>query len=50
MPADKYGFKPTPAQMSFGELVLRVAGANPSAHREEVRRVRMRHPPEPVPQ
>jgi DinB superfamily len=28
MPADKYGFKPTPAQMSFGELVLHVAGAN----------------------
>ena len=28
MPADKFGFKPTPAQMSFGELVLHVAGAN----------------------
>jgi uncharacterized damage-inducible protein DinB len=28
MPAEKYGFKPTPAQMSFGELVLHVAGAN----------------------
>jgi uncharacterized damage-inducible protein DinB len=28
MPADKYGFKPTPAQMSFGQLVLHVAGAN----------------------
>jgi hypothetical protein len=28
MPADKYGFKPTPAQMSFGELVLHNVGAN----------------------
>jgi uncharacterized damage-inducible protein DinB len=28
MPADKFGFKPTPAQMSFGEMVLHVAGAN----------------------
>jgi len=28
MPADKFGFKPTPAQMTFGELVLHVAGAN----------------------
>ena len=26
MPADKYGFKPTPAQMTFGEMVLHVAG------------------------
>lgn len=28
MPADKYGFKPTEAQMSFGQMVLHVAGAN----------------------
>ena len=28
MPADKYGFKPTPAQMTFGEMVLHVAGGN----------------------
>lgn len=28
MPADKYGFKPTPAQMSFGQLTLHVAGSN----------------------
>jgi hypothetical protein len=28
MPADKYGFKPTPQQMSFGELVHHVAGSN----------------------
>jgi uncharacterized damage-inducible protein DinB len=28
MPADKYGFKPTPAQMSFGHLVLHVAESN----------------------
>jgi uncharacterized damage-inducible protein DinB len=25
MPADKYGYKPTPAQMGFGEVVLHVA-------------------------
>lgn len=28
MPADKYGYKATPAQMSFGEMVLHVARAN----------------------
>jgi len=28
MPADKYGFKATPAQMTFGHLVLHTAGAN----------------------
>jgi len=28
MPEDKYGFKPTPAQRSFGEQMLHVAGAN----------------------
>jgi hypothetical protein len=28
MPADKFAFKPTPGQMSFGELVLHVAGGN----------------------
>ena len=28
MPAEKYGFKPTPAQMSFGEMVLHVAGGS----------------------
>ncbi len=28
MPADKYSYAPTPAQMSFGKLVLHVAGAN----------------------
>ncbi len=28
MPADKYGYKPTPAQMSFAQLVLHVAGSN----------------------
>lgn len=28
MPADKYGYKPTPAQMSFGQLVLHVSGTN----------------------
>jgi uncharacterized damage-inducible protein DinB len=26
MPADKYGFRPTPAQMSFGELVVHIEG------------------------
>src|SRR5580704_18249844 len=28
MPADKFGFHPTPAQMSFGKLVTHVIGAN----------------------
>jgi hypothetical protein len=28
MPADKYSFKPTPAQMSFGEIVLHLSGGN----------------------
>lgn len=28
MPADKYGYKPTPAQMTFGEIVVHLAGAN----------------------
>jgi hypothetical protein len=28
MPAGKYSYAPTPAQMSFGKLVLHVAGAN----------------------
>lgn len=28
MPADKFGFKPTPAQSSFGHLVVHAIGAN----------------------
>lgn len=28
MPADKYGFHPTPAQMTFGHLVLHITRAN----------------------
>jgi len=28
MPADKYSFRPTPAQMSFGQIVLHLAGGN----------------------
>jgi len=28
MPADKYGFKPTPAQMSFGDIVMHLAQGN----------------------
>lgn len=28
MPADKYDFKPTPAQMSFGQLIAHIAGDN----------------------
>lgn len=28
MPADKYGFKPTPAQMSFGKVVVHLASGN----------------------
>jgi DinB superfamily len=28
MPADKYGYRPTPAQMTFGHLVMHMAGSN----------------------
>lgn len=28
MPADKYGYKPTPAQMTFGHLMMHVVGSN----------------------
>jgi uncharacterized damage-inducible protein DinB len=28
MPADKYSFRPTPAQMTFGHLVMHMAGSN----------------------
>ena len=28
MPADKYGFKPTPAQMSFGEVLVHLSRGN----------------------
>lgn len=28
MPADKYGYKPTPAQWSFGQIVAHIAGDN----------------------
>jgi len=28
MPADKYSYKPTPAQMSFGDIVAHLAGGN----------------------
>jgi uncharacterized damage-inducible protein DinB len=28
MPADKYGFHPTPAQMTFGHLIEHIAGSN----------------------
>jgi hypothetical protein len=28
MPADKYGFKPTPAQLSFGEVIAHLSGGN----------------------
>ena len=28
MPADKYGFKPTPAQMSFGDVIHHLSGGN----------------------
>jgi hypothetical protein len=28
MPADKYGYKPTPAQMSFGDIVVHLAQGN----------------------
>src|SRR6058998_2087815 len=28
MPAGKYGFKPTPAQMSFGKVITHLSGGN----------------------
>jgi hypothetical protein len=28
MPADKYGFKPTPEQITFGHLMMHIAGSN----------------------
>jgi hypothetical protein len=28
MPAGKYGFKPTPAQMSFGDVIVHLSGGN----------------------
>lgn len=28
MPADKYSYKPTPAQMSFGDIVMHLSGGN----------------------
>ena len=28
MPAEKFGYKPTPAQMTFGELILHIRGDN----------------------
>jgi DinB superfamily len=28
MPAGKYGFKPTPAQMSFGDILVHLSGGN----------------------
>ncbi len=28
MPADKYNYKPTPAQMTFGELIVHIQGDN----------------------
>ncbi len=31
MPAESYGFKPVPAELSFGQLMLQVAGANLNA-------------------
>lgn len=28
MPADSYGFRPAPEELSFGQLILQIAGAN----------------------
>jgi hypothetical protein len=28
MPGDKYGYKPTPAQMSFGKVIVHLSGGN----------------------
>ena len=31
MPADSYGFKPVPVELSFGQLMVQIAGANLNA-------------------
>lgn len=31
MPADSYGFRPVPEELSFGQLVIQIAGANINA-------------------
>ena len=31
MPADQYGFRPVPEELSFGQLMIQIAGANMSA-------------------
>jgi hypothetical protein len=31
MPADQYGFRPVPEELSFGQLILQIAGANMNA-------------------
>jgi hypothetical protein len=31
MPADQYGFRPVPEELSFGQLILQIAGANMGA-------------------
>jgi hypothetical protein len=31
MPADQYGFRPVPVELSFGQLMVQIAGANLSA-------------------
>jgi DinB superfamily len=31
MPADSYGFRPVPAELSFGQLMVQIAGANLNA-------------------
>jgi hypothetical protein len=31
MPADSYGFRPVPEELSFGQLIIQIAGANISA-------------------
>jgi hypothetical protein len=31
MPAESYGFKPVPEELSFGQLIIQIAGANLSA-------------------
>src|SRR5580704_4135759 len=31
MPADQYGFRPVPVELSFGQLMVQIAGANLNA-------------------
>ncbi len=46
MPADKYGYKPTPAQMTFGELIFTSSATTACLRSHRWRRPRRRGGPE----